>query len=76
MGFESTVIYRAEARDPDRTIPRATYVAVALLAVVYCFIVWSVVQAFGADGIVPTAASEHRSGCCSPRPTSTWAAGR
>ncbi|MEO5665155.1 MAG: APC family permease [Nocardioides sp.] len=58
MGFESTVIYRAEARDPERTIPRATYLAVALLAVVYGFIVWSVVQAFGADGIVPTAASD------------------
>ena len=39
MGFESTVIYRAEARDPDRTIPRATYVAVAMLAVLYAFIV-------------------------------------
>ena len=58
IGFESTVIYRAEARDPNRTIPRATYVAVALLAVVYGFIVWSVVQAFGADGVVPAAASD------------------
>jgi amino acid transporter len=58
MGFESTVIYRAEARDPDRTIRRATYLAVALLAVVYGFIVWSIVQAFGADGVVPTAASD------------------
>jgi amino acid transporter len=58
MGFESTVIYRAEARHPDRTIPRATYLAVALLAVVYGFIVWSVVQAFGADGVVPTTASD------------------
>ena len=58
MGFESTVIYRAEARNPDRTIPRATFLAVACLAVVYGFIVWCIVQAFGADGIVPAAASD------------------
>lgn len=58
MGFESTVIYRAEAKNPERTIPRATYLAVACLAVVYGFIVWSVVQAFGADGVLPAAASD------------------
>jgi amino acid transporter len=47
MGFESTALYRAEARDPARTIPRATYVAVAFMALFYCFISWSVVQALG-----------------------------
>lgn len=47
MGFESTVLYRREARNPDRTIPRATYVAVAFMAVFYALIVWSVVQALG-----------------------------
>ena len=58
IGFESTVIYRSEARQPSRTIPRATYVAVAILALVYGFIVWSIVQAYGADGIVPAAAND------------------
>jgi len=58
MGFESTVIYRSEARHPDRTIPRATYAAVAILALVYGFIVWSIVQAYGADAIVGAAASD------------------
>ncbi|MEB0233327.1 amino acid permease, partial [Undibacterium sp. 10I3] len=28
IGFESTAIFRDEAKDPGRTIPRATYVAV------------------------------------------------
>ena len=55
MGFESTVLYRKEARDPERTIPRATYAAVAFMAVFYCFIVWSVVQAFGSDAAVGAA---------------------
>jgi amino acid transporter len=58
MGFESTVIYRSEARDPRRTIARATYLAVGFLAVVYAFIVWSIVQAYGADGILPAAAND------------------
>lgn len=55
MGFEATVIYRAETRDPRRTIPRATYIAVAVLAGTYAFIVWSIVQAFGASGAVEAA---------------------
>ena len=28
FGFEATAVFRNEARDPDRTVPRATYVAV------------------------------------------------
>ncbi|NGN95288.1 APC family permease [Nocardioides sp. KC13] len=55
MGFEATVIYRRETRDPRRTIPRATYLAVAILAGTYAFIVWSIVQAFGAAGAVEAA---------------------
>ena len=47
MGFESTALYRAEARDPARTIPRATYAAVAFMALFYAFISWTVVQALG-----------------------------
>ncbi|HSX66456.1 APC family permease [Nocardioides sp.] len=55
MGFEATVIYRSETRDPRRTIPRATYIAVAVLAGTYAFIVWSIVQAFGAGGVIEAA---------------------
>ncbi|RJS45767.1 APC family permease [Nocardioides cavernaquae] len=55
MGFEATVIYRSETRNPRRTIPRATYIAVAVLAGTYAFIVWAIVQAFGASGAVGAA---------------------
>jgi amino acid transporter len=58
MGFESTVIYRSETRDPARTIPRATYLAVAFLALVYAFIVWSIIQAFGAGHVLDAAAQD------------------
>ncbi|WP_448003052.1 APC family permease [Agromyces bauzanensis] len=47
MGFESTVLYRNETRDPARSIPRATYIAVAFLALFYTGTLWLVIQAFG-----------------------------
>ncbi|MGJ5832679.1 APC family permease [Streptomyces ossamyceticus] len=56
-GFESTVIYRREARDPARTVPRATYLAVAFLGLFYAFIVWTVIQAFGDAQVIATAGS-------------------
>jgi amino acid transporter len=49
MGFESTALYREEAKRPDRTIPRATYIAVAFLGLFYAFMVWIIVEAYGAD---------------------------
>ncbi|MFF3201903.1 APC family permease [Streptomyces sp. NPDC002962] len=57
-GFESTVIYRREARDPERTVPRATYAAVAFLGLFYAFIVWIVIQAFGDDEVIAAAAKD------------------
>jgi Amino acid permease len=32
VGFESTTLYGEEARNPERTVPRATYVAIGLIA--------------------------------------------
>lgn len=58
MGFEATVLYRSEAREPRRTIPRATYIAVAMLALTYAFIVWTIIQAYGATGVVAAAAAD------------------
>ncbi|MFJ8665680.1 APC family permease [Streptomyces sp. NPDC093600] len=57
-GFESTVIYRREARNPARTIPRATYIAVCFLGLFYAFVVWTVIQAFGDDKVVEAAAGD------------------
>ncbi|MFF5140771.1 APC family permease [Streptomyces sp. NPDC013157] len=57
-GFESTVIYRREARDPDRTVPRATYVAVAFLGLFYAFMVWIIIQAFGNQDVIAAAAKD------------------
>ena len=58
MGFESTVIYRSEARDPRRTVPRATYVAVAFLGLFYSFVAWAVIQGFGSGQVQAAAAKD------------------
>ncbi|QOC27083.1 APC family permease [Microbacterium hominis] len=49
IGFESTVLYRSEARTPHRTIPRATYVAVAAMTLFYFALTWLLIQAHGED---------------------------
>ncbi|AFQ51108.1 APC family permease [Burkholderia cepacia] len=34
-GFEATAVFREEARDPARTVPRATYVAILVMAALF-----------------------------------------
>lgn len=57
IGFESTAIFRDEAKDPDVTIPRATYAAVAVIGVLYTFCSWALVMAWGPSGVVDAAAA-------------------
>jgi len=52
MGFEATTIYGEEARDPERTIPRATYLSVVLIGAFYAFSLWSLVIGAGAGQLV------------------------
>ncbi|WP_164232757.1 APC family permease [Microbacterium hydrocarbonoxydans] len=59
LGFEGTVIYAEEAKRPSRTVPRATYIAIAFLAVFYAFTFWSLTVAFGAEGVIEMANSEN-----------------
>src|SRR5207302_2514371 len=47
LGFESTVVFRDEARNPARTIPRATYIALALIGCFYALSSWALVSAWG-----------------------------
>lgn len=49
LGFESTAIFRDEAVSPERTVPRATYGAVILIAVFYTFTQWALVLAAGVN---------------------------
>lgn len=47
IGFEQTAIYSEEAKDPRRTVSRATYIAVAVLGIGYTFCAWTILQAAG-----------------------------
>lgn len=49
MGFESTAMFRTEVRDPDKTIPKATYVAVAFIGVLYTVTAYTLVEAYGSQ---------------------------
>ncbi|MFF5624859.1 MULTISPECIES: APC family permease [unclassified Microbacterium] len=55
IGFEATAVFRDEARDPERTIPRATYLAVIIIGVFYCLSCWAMVVGGGRQGIVDLA---------------------
>lgn len=51
VGFEATAIYSEEAKDPKRTVPRATYLAVIVIGAVYTLITWLMVNGAGIDKI-------------------------
>ncbi|MDH4567103.1 APC family permease [Pseudomonas sp. BN414] len=55
LGFEATAIFSEEARDPVRTIPRATYVAVSGIMLFYAFSAWAIIQAYGVEGAMEMA---------------------
>lgn len=55
IGFEATAVFRDEARDPERTIPRATYVALLLIGGFYALSSWALVSAWGDAGAVAAA---------------------
>lgn len=59
LGFEGTVIYAEEAEKPHRTVPRATYIAVAFLGLFYAFTFWTLTVAFGVDGVINLANSDN-----------------
>ncbi|MEU8798466.1 APC family permease [Spirillospora sp. NPDC048819] len=51
IGFEATAIYGEETRDPKRSVPIATYIAVSLIAVLFAFTSWAVVSGLGSETV-------------------------
>lgn len=58
VGFEATAVFRDEARDPNVTVPRATYVAILVIGVFYTFTVWAVVVGVGAGSVTEAAKAD------------------
>lgn len=57
IGIEATTIYSEEARDPTRTIPRATYLSILLIGVFFVFTTWLMIAGTGAERLVETLAA-------------------
>lgn len=51
-GFEAVAVFREETRDPVRTVPRATYIAVGFLACFYAVASLTFLTSYGADEAV------------------------
>lgn len=57
IGFEATAVFREEAKDPDRTVPRATYLSVAFIGLFYGCTAWLLIVAVGTGNARDQAAS-------------------
>lgn len=57
IGIEATAIYAEEVRDADRTVPKATFVAIFLIGLFYSFTTWTMVVGTGVDALVPAIAA-------------------
>ena len=58
IGFEATAIFGEESKDPRHTVPRATFIAVVFIGIVYSMSAWSCIAAIGADNIVDAATAD------------------
>jgi amino acid transporter len=58
IGFESTAIYAEESRQPEKTVPRAIYLAVGFLGIFYTFMAWIIFTAYGKSQIVTSATDD------------------
>lgn len=51
IGFESAALYGEETKDPERSIPRATYIAVSSVGIFYILSTWIIIGSVGADNV-------------------------
>lgn len=49
IGFEATAVFKKEAKDPERTIPKATYITVAFIALFYGFSGYCLIMGAGSE---------------------------
>ena len=62
FGFEATAIYGEEAREPRKTVPRATYLSVVVVTGFFAFTSWMLVSAHGASQATADAGKALESG--------------
>lgn len=52
IGFEATAIYGEESRDPKRTVPIATYVAITVISVLFAIVSFAMVTGMGSSAVI------------------------
>lgn len=62
LGFEATSLFSEEAKDPHRTIPRATYAAIVIVGLIHAITVWAIVSAVGVRNAQETALASLETG--------------
>lgn len=58
VGFESSVVFSEESKDPKRTVPVATYLSVVIIAGLYALSSWTMTVATGPDRIADAAGAQ------------------
>lgn len=57
-GFEATVVFSEEAKNPRRTIPRAVYGSIAFIGIFYALTTWALGNSVGADRVQAAATKD------------------
>ncbi|GIH72913.1 APC family permease [Sphaerimonospora thailandensis] len=57
-GFESSVVFAEETKNPKRTVPLATYLALAVITVLYTISSWAMIVPVGTDEIAEAAGEQ------------------
>lgn len=58
VGFEATILYGEEAREPKKSVPRATYAAVIIIGVTYTLTMWALALAYGVGDVQDAALAD------------------
>jgi len=58
MGFETAAIYSQEARDAERSVPRAVYFSIAFIGILYAVSIWLMLNHFGIAQAVGVATND------------------
>ncbi|MFL0239542.1 APC family permease [Mycobacterium sp. SMC-17] len=58
IGIEAAAVFRDEARDPARTVRRATIVSVVVVGLFYTFTSWAVISGVGDSRVVQAATAD------------------
>ena len=57
-GFEATVVFSEEAKQPSRTIPKAAYIAITVIGVFYAFVTWAIANGWGSAEVQAAAQAD------------------